>query len=275
MELLEFWQYDFFRYAVYASVLCGISCSLVGVLIVIMRIPFIGVAMSHAAMAGAVLATIAGLNPFWFGLVAALLISLSIGPITDRIRMDTNISLGIIFSLCMGVAFLGIALSPGPNTEMMGLIWGSILLISKTDLIRMLVVTTITLLVLITFYKEFKAVMFSRTLADSSGIRATLIYYLLLIICGTTVTANLDTVGGLMLFSMIINPAAAAYQLSHRMSVMFVLSAVFGILSAGSGLIVSALMNLPSGACVVITSSLLFIACAILSPKRKENAYVQ
>jgi manganese/iron transport system permease protein len=270
LDLATLWQFPFFQNAVYASLLCGIGCSAVGVFIVCMRIPFIGVAMSHAAMTGAVFAVLAGVDPLAGGLALALACSLLVGPLTDHSRMNPNISLGVIFSLMMGLAFLGIGLAPEPKTEMMGLIWGNILLLSGTDVLRMAAVTVVVLAVIKLFYKEFKAVMLSRRLAAAVGIRERMIYYLLLALCGATVTVNLDTVGGLMLFSMIVNPAAAAWQFAWSLGRMFVLSAAFGVLSATSGIGASVLFDLPSGACVVISSSIVFGLSLIVSPKRRQ-----
>ena len=270
MDLATLWQFPFFQNAVYASLLCGVGCSAVGVFIVCMRIPFIGVAVSHAAMTGAGFAMLAGVDPLLGGFALALACSLLVGPLADRSQMNPNISLGVIFSFMMGLAFLGIGLAPEPKNEMLGLIWGNILLLSGLDVARMAVVTAVVLAVIAAFYKEFKAVMFSRILAAAAGVRERLAYYILLSLCGATVTVNLDTVGGLMLFSMIVNPAAAAWQFTWSLGRMFVLSAVFGVLSAASGIMVSARFDLPSGACVVISSSLVFGLALVFSPKRRQ-----
>ena len=271
MEIIELWRFQFFRNAVMASVLCGVGCSVIGVFIVNMRIPFIGVAMSHAAMAGAIFATVIGLSPFWCGFGLAVAAALATGPLTDRSRMDPNISLGILFSLTMGLAFLGIGLAPEPKNDLMGLIWGNILLLSGADILRMALVTALSVSFVIVLYKELKAIMFSRLLAAAAGIRERFVYYALLVICGATLTAHLDTVGGLMLFSMIVAPAASAYQLSYRMSTMFILAGIFGVLSAFLGILCSTLFNLPTGACVVIAASAVFGICVAMSPKRAAH----
>jgi len=274
VSLLELWQFPFFRNALAASVLCGVGCSVIGVFIVTMRIPFIGVAMSHAAMAGAVFGLLTGLPPAGCGFFMALAASFAVGPLTDRVRMDPNISLGVIFSLMMGLAFLGIGLSPTPRNDMLGLIWGNILLLSGGDILRLALVTALSLATVFLFYKEFRAVMFSRQVAAASGLRERLTWYLLLVLCGATVTVNLDTVGGLMLFSMIVNPAAAAWQFTYRMSRLFLISALFGVLAAVAGMLLSSLFNLPSGACVVVASSALFGLSLLFSPKRRQAGHV-
>ena len=76
-----------------------------------------------------------------------------------------------------------------------------------------------------------------------------------------------------MLFSLLINPAAAAYQFTYRMSVLFLLSALFGVLSAVVGIMLSCLFDLPSGALVVISSSVIFGISLTVSPKRRHAGH--
>jgi manganese/iron transport system permease protein len=90
-----------------------------------------------------------------------------------------------------------------------------------------------------------------------------------LFLTGATVTVTLRSIGGLMIFSLILNPAAAAYQLTYSMKKMFLIAAAFGVLSGWLGLFFSYVFNLPSGATIVITSSAIFALAAVFSPKRR------
>jgi manganese/iron transport system permease protein len=92
---------------------------------------------------------------------------------------------------------------------------------------------------------------------------------------GATITVTLRSIGGLLIFSLILNPAAAAYQLTYSMKRMFLLSAGFGVLSGLMGLLFSYLFNIPSGATIVVTSSVIFMLAAIFSPKRKVKGWQQ
>ncbi len=98
---------------------------------------------------------------------------------------------------------------------------------------------------------------------------ANLIFYALLVLTGASITVSLASIGGPLIFNLILNPAAAAYQLTYSLRRMFVLSALFGILSTWIGLLGSYLFHLPSGATIVIVSTLLFAVAAAFSPKRR------
>lgn len=253
-----------------AAVLGGLVCGVVGVWVVLMNIPFVGVAMSHAAFAGAVTGLLLGINPLLTAAVFCLAASLLIGPMAERADIEPNVSLGIIFSFVLGFAFLAIGLMRGPRAEALNLMWGSILLVSARDLVMMAVAAVAVLLFLWLFYKEIKAVLYNREIARAVGIPEQALFFAMLVLCGLSVTANLNTIGGLLIFSLIVNPPSAAYQLTYRLRTMYLLSALFGVLSCLVGLLVSWLTDAPAGAVIIITSSVVFGLCLLLSPKRRR-----
>jgi manganese/iron transport system permease protein len=252
-----------------AAVLGGLVCGIVGVWVVLMNIPFVGVAMSHAAFAGAVTGLLVGINPLLTAAAFCLAASFLIGPMAERADLEPNVSLGIIFSVVLGFAFLAIGLMRGPRAEALNLIWGSILLVSGRDLALMAAATATVLLFLGLFYKELQAVLYNREIARAVGIPERAFFFAMLVLCGLSVTANLSTIGGLLIFSLIVNPPSAAYQLTYRLKTMYLLSALFGVLSCLVGLFVSWLTNAPAGAVIIITSSAIFGLCLLFSPKRR------
>ncbi len=271
--MFEILQYKFIQRAILASIFGGASCGIVGVWVIMLRIPFVGVAMSHAAFAGAIFGLLLHINPLMMAILFCLSSALVIGPMADKADFDPNVSIGIVFSMVLGIAFLGMGLIKGPKTEALKFIWGNILTISGKDVILLIIMAFLILLVSIFLFKEIQAVLFNREIASSVGIPQKLIFYFLLFICGLTVTLNLNTIGGLLIFSLIINPPSAAYQLTYNLKVIFGLSAIFGISSCLLGLFFSYIFNVPSGAVIIITSSLIFGLCLIFSPKRKVKKY--
>lgn len=269
--MFEIFQYGFIQRAILASIFGGISCGIVGVWVIMMRIPFVGVAMSHAAFAGAIFGLLLHIDPLIMALLFCLGSASLIGPIADRSDFDPNVSVGIIFSFVLGIAFLGMGLITGPKTEALNFIWGNILTISNKDVKLLLIITFLILLFLIILFKEIRAVLFNREIARAVGIPERIIFYSLLFLCGITVTLNLNTIGGLLIFSLIISPPSAAYQLTYNLKTMFFLSAIFGSSSCLLGLLFSYLFNVPSGAVIIITASLIFGLSLLFSPKRRAK----
>lgn len=273
--MLEIWQYEFMRNAFLASVLGGASCGIIGVWVILMRMPFVSVAMSHAAFAGVIMGLLFNLNPMVMAIIFCLVSAGIIGPIADRAEFEPNVSVGIIFSILLGIAFLGLGLIQGPKTEALNYIWGNILTTSRKDIRFLFAITLAVLIFLILFFKEIKTVLFNREIARASGIPEKIIFYLLLFLAGIVITLNLNIIGGLLIFSLIVNPPSAAYQITYSLKTMFILSAVFGIISCLIGLIFSYLLNLPSGAVIIIASSVIFGISLIFSPKRRVKKYEQ
>lgn len=270
---LSIFGYQFMQNAIMSAFFSGIACAVIGVFVVLLRMPFIGVAMSHAAFAGALLGLWLGFNPLLGAFVFSLLAAAIIGPLADRGELSPELSLGVIFTLTLGLAFLFIGLMPGTKSGAFDLLWGSILTNTRGDVIFLAVVAVVVVGLVLVFYKEIQATIFQRNIALSVGLPATLILYCVLFLTGVTVTASLRAIGGLLIFSLILNPAAAAYQLTYSMKRMFLLAAGFGVLSGWAGLLISYLFNFPSGATIVITSSAIFMIAAVFSPKRKVKGW--
>jgi manganese/iron transport system permease protein len=259
--------------AILSAFLGGIACSTVGVFVVLMHMPFIGVCMAHAAFAGALLALWVGFDPLIGAFALSLVSAAIIGPLADRGELNPETSVGVIFSLMLGLAFLFMGLMPGTKSTALELLWGSILTNTTNDIIWLGVVAAVVVGLVCLFYKEVQATIFNRDMALSVGIPATITLYAVLFLTGATITASLRSIGGLLIFSLILNPAAAAYQLTYNMKRMFLLSAAFGVLSGWIGLLISYAANIPSGATIVITSSVIFMIAAIFSPKRKVKGW--
>ena len=268
MELIRF---AFFQKALIAALLAGIACGIVGVWIVTMRISFIGVAISHSAFAGALLGLVLNKPALPFSFLFSFLACAVLGPLSDKGQLHPDTSIGIIFSSTLGLAFLFMGILPEAKSQALNLLWGSILTVNISDIILLAVTVLLVLATTTLFFKELQSVIFNREMAKASGISATLFFYLLLFLTGMTVGATLKSVGGLLVFALIINPAASAYQITYSMRKMYLLSSLFAVLSGWCGLFLAATFNLPAGASIVMVSTIIFILSVIFSPKRARN----
>lgn len=266
---LSILRYEFMQNALLAGTLGGAACALIGVLVVTMHLSFIGVAIAHAAFAGALCGTFLGISPIACAFVFSLAAVAVIGPLADRGEFNPDTPIGIVFSLTMGLAFLFMGITPGPKTDALELLWGSILTVTRPDLALLAAVALAVAFLVTLFFKEIQAVIFHREAALAVGLPANLIFYAMLVLTGAAITVSLSSIGGLLIFNLILNPAAAAHQLTYSLRRMFLLSAAFGILSTWLGLLGSYLFHFPSGATIVLVSTAIFITAAACSPKRR------
>jgi manganese/iron transport system permease protein len=269
-QLLEGLAYLPIQRAFLACVLCGLSCSLLSVFIVLMRMPLIGVSMSHAAFAGAVFGMLFGFDPIASGFILCLAVAGALGPFSDRVSMAPENVLGIFFSSLMGIAFLGMGILTKTKAGALNLMWGNLFSLTRRDLALLSITTVILLLFIFLFFKEIRAVLFHRRLAAACGVPERLIYYTLLFLVGAVVSSNLSTVGGLLIFALLIQPGATALQLTYDLKHFFLIAAAAGIGACVSGLLISYVFDLPSGASVVLMTTVIFAMAYIFSPKRSS-----
>jgi manganese/iron transport system permease protein len=249
--------------------LAGASSGVLGTFIVGMRIPFLGVCVAHAALAGAVFGGLGGLEGQQLlvpALAGAVLTSLALGLMNpQRAHLDDNTVLSFLFSATMGLAFLGIGLYGilgKSDNDVRSLLWGSLNFCRWRDVSLMLATALALFVYIAIFFKELRAILFSRADAEAAGIRATPVWTGFLVLTAAMLTVNFQTVGGLMIYSLISNPAAAAFQVARGCRRVLLLSAGFGAASGLGGFLIAAATDLPSGAVIVLVSSVLLAATA-------------
>jgi manganese/iron transport system permease protein len=174
----------------------------------------------------------------------------------QRRSLDPNLALGTLFSLSMGLAFLGIGLAEGPKSALLSLLWGSLLFVNPSQLWWIAVSAAALAVFAFVFDRRLRVLLFSRELA-SALFPSGAVLGLFLVLAAGVITVNLETVGGLMLYSLIANPAVAALRTARSYRSALVLGSIFGALSALGGFLAAYWLDLPAGACIVLVSSAL------------------
>lgn len=252
-----------------AAVVGGLSTGLLGVYVVGLRMPFLGVGIAHAAMAGGVVATVAGLPMLPVAVAASLASGGALAwHASARTRTDLGTSTGILLSLTMGVAFLGMGLHKGDMTPLLSLLWGSLLFVRPEDVILMAVLGAALLLFVVVWHRPLDTLLFSRPLARATGVRVRALTTAFLLLASLIVALNLNIVGGLMIYSLLTNPAAAAYEVGGSMRAVRLFACAFGLASTLGGFWASYAFDLPTGACIVIASTLVY-AAALAAGRRR------
>lgn len=253
----------------------GASSGALGVYLVGMRIPFLGVCVSHAALAGAVFGALAGLTGPWMllpALAGAMVAALALGLAQpERLRTDNNTVMNLLFTGSMGLAFLGLGLFPvlgKSDHDVRALLWGSLNYCRWPDVWLMLGMAALLFLFLALTAKEMRAILFSRTDALAAGIQVTLVWTTFLVLTALVLTVNFQTVGGLMIFSLMTNPAAAAFLLVRGGNRTLAVASALGAFCGLAGFVISAITDLPTGATIVLLSAAVVGAAALFRTRR-------
>ena len=264
--------------ALVGAILASIGLSLVGVLIVRMRITSVGYCMSHAAFAGAALGMLLQayhleVEPMSFAILFSLITALILGPVSQKTQLATEIILGVLFSLFIALGFIFLSFIPTGvvSSQSLAILWGSIFGLQWIDFIWLSIILVITVIVLIVFYKEFLAVMFHPKLAAAGGVNVKFFQFFVLCITALVVSFSLRIIGALLVYALIINPSSTVYQFVYDLKKLFLYSPIVALVTAIVGMYISLLFGLPVASSLIIVSSFFFIIAAVFSPKRRTE----
>jgi len=155
-------------HAVEAMLFASLGCAILSVLITQMNISSIGFTMSHAAFAGGSVGAFFGYAVLPSAVLVSILTAFLMGPLSDRTRMHTDTTLGVLFGTMMAVAIFFIALMQGTGKgfDASSLLYGNVISLYREEIYALAVITCIILIFLIIFYKEITAIVFHKRLAD-------------------------------------------------------------------------------------------------------------
>lgn len=260
-------HYQFLQKAFITSVMVGIICGVIGCFIVLRGLALMGDAISHAVLPGVAISYILGINFFYGAVVSGVLTAFGIGMISQNSRVKSDSSIGIVFSafFALGIILITMARSA---TDLTQILFGNILSVRTTDMWMTLIIGAVVLLVVVLFYKELLVSSFDETMAAAYGLKIRFIHYSLMFLLTLVTVASLQTVGVILVVSMLITPASTAYLLTNRLSVMIVLSSFFGAISAVIGLYFSFLKDWPSGPVIALATTGFFVLAFLFSPKQ-------
>jgi ABC-type Mn2+/Zn2+ transport system permease subunit len=265
--LAEPLQHAFMRNAFAAIVLVGLICGAMGVFVILRGLAFMGDAIAHAVFPGVVIAYVLGGSYLVGALVAAMAVSLAIGFVTQSglLRSDTAIGVFFVGAFALGVAIISTQRSFARDVAT--LLFGSILGVSRADLLLTAVVGGVVLLALWLFRREMVMIAFDRAFARSQGLHLWAWDQIFLVLLALTIVISLQTVGNVLVLAMLVTPAATARLLTVRLGAMVAVSSLIGSASGVGGLYLSYYRGVSSGASIVLAATAVFIVVFLFAPR--------
>ena len=261
--LAEPLQYNFIQRGMLGLVLVGAISAVVGCFVVVRAMAFFGDAMAHAILPGIALSYAAsggnvGSNLFVGGLGAGIISALIIAWLTrnEELKEDSAIAIVFVTMFALGIAIISTQRSY--TVDLTHILFGSINGISEDDLQLMAVMGAIVVLVILLLYKEFLVISFDESLAHSLRLPVEALRLALLIIIAVTIVVSLQAVGIALMLALLVTPAATARLLVKRLHHMIVIACLIGVVSGIGGFYASYYLDVPSGACIVLTLTILF-----------------
>jgi ABC-type Mn2+/Zn2+ transport system permease subunit len=245
-ELFTMYEAPFMRDALVAGAINGALLGYLGLWLILRRQIFLGAALPQFAAAGIVIGAALGVPTLAAALAGVFLGTAATSTAGRRARLEKETLTGIGFALSAAAVFL-VAAAFIPDLHCLGILSGDILGVNPEEIRLLAAVAIVILVVHIAAWKEFVLVSYDREAATTLGYRIVVWEAVLLATIGAGVAASLKTSGAVLSFAALVGPASAALLLARRMGSAVALASIFGAASAGIGLTLSFMYELPSG----------------------------
>lgn len=257
--MIEIFQFEFMQRALISGISISISCSLIGLFLILKRFSLFGDAMSHVAFGGIALGLFLKSNPIWISMIVSIIGALSIIKLNSNKRIYADSSISVLLSLGLAMGLVLISLSGGFSMDITSYLFGSILLVSIEETITTLILSVIVIAFMIFFYKQLIYLVFNEEQAIVNGINTVLLNVLFITLATVAIVISIRLIGVLMVSSLLIIPNVSSLLLGYGFRKTIILSICFSLSSVILGIILAFEWNItPSGMIVIMASGIFF-----------------
>lgn len=256
---MEILQFGFMQRAIVSGVLIGLTCSILGVFLILRRDAMIGHGLAHVTFGGVALGLLLNVSPLVAALVVAILSSIFILKLRERAGVHGDTAIGIVSSAGMALGIVIASVSGKFSVELFSYLFGNILAIGTLEVQVAGTLAAVVLLTVILYYNDLVFVTFDHELAKTSGIKVNQLDTVLAVLTAVTVVLAMKVVGLLLVAALIVIPAATGLQLAVNFRMAITLSCFMGVLSVLGGLFSAYYLDLPASGSIVILATGIFV----------------
>jgi zinc transport system permease protein len=256
--------------ALAAGLIASVACGIVGSYVVARRITYIAGGIAHCTLGGMGAAQYfnkvhgwSWADPLLGATLAALLSAIIIGWVSLRAKQREDTVISALWAIGMAVGVLFIARTPGYAEDLMSYLFGNILMVSREDLLMMVVLDALLVGLGALFYNRFLAVCFDEEFARLRGVSVEFYYLLLLCMTALTVVVLVAVVGLVLVIALLTLPVAVAGHFARRLWTVMLLATVISMGLTAGGLAISYAPDLPAGATTIVLAGALYLAVVI------------
>ena len=271
--LLEPFKYDFMIRSLITAIASGAMLSILGPFAINRNMGFMADAMAHATLPIIAVGVFLGFSISELGIPAAILIAIFLGLIIKNTNVGEDTAIGIIFSSFFALGFVLISLL-NVTVNLEDLLFGQILAVNTSDVYIVIFLLIVVSLSVLIFFKQLLFYSFDPIGAEVKGLNTTFLNYLFLILLSIAIVGSLQTVGIILVLSMLIIPAAAAKLITSTFVSSIRISILFGIFSSVVGLYLSYFWNLPSGPSMSLVATSIFVFAYLSNKITKKGSLV-
>ena len=264
-------QYAFMQNAFAVSLFISLLCPCIGIFLVLRRYSMIGDTLAHSSLAGIAGGLLLNQSPILGAFVFTSLCGALIEFLRAYFKKYTDLILTIVLSLSVGTA-ITIMSSGAVNADVNAYMFGSILTVSRNDLITVAALSAVSVLTLILLYNQLVCIAFDEEAAKIIGVKVKIINYVFSVLVAATISVPIRIVGVLVLSSMIALPVAAALQLKRGFKITLAASLIFSIIDIMSGLVISYYAGCAPGGMTALVS--VAVLCVVITVQKTKTQLV-
>lgn len=262
-------SYPFFQRALAAGLLAAVACGIMGTLVVVRRIASISGGLSHSAFGGVGLGYLLGFEPMLGALGFGVLSALGIGLAELRLRQGMDTLIAMVWAVGMALGILFVSLAPGQAPDLLGYLFGNILLVSPGYVALVAALDLVVVGTVLLLFRRLRAVAFDEEFAWVIGVPVEVLFLLLLTLVALTVVVLIRVVGVILVIALLTIPAAVARHWTDRLSRMMALAVLTGAVSISAGLFLTFGLSsefgidLPTGPSIILLAAAVYAVSAV------------
>lgn len=270
-SIIEMFSYSFIVRGFIVGILISLCASLIGVTLVLKRNSMIGDGLSHVSFGAFAIATVLGLTPLYFAIPVVLIASFLILKINDNTKIQADAKIALISASSLALGIFLVSIKSGVNTDINNYLFGSILSVSKVDVLVSVLLSIFVIILYIFSYNKIFAITFDEKFAKSIGINTSYYNIIFSCLCSIVVVLGMRVMGSLLISSLIIFPTLSSMQYFKKFKSVVISSAIISIISFIVGMIISYMWSTPTGATIVLVNLFIFIMLKFIS--WRKNGY--
>lgn len=259
-------SYNFMQSALIISIFISILCPTIGIYLVLRRYSMIGDTLAHSSLAGIAIGLSLGQNPILTAFIFTSIAGMLIEFLREYYSKYAELILSIVLSLSVGIAITLVSSGKAPG-NINSFLFGSILTVSKGELLTVFILSIISCITLLFLHNELLYITFDEEGAKVAKVKVKLINYIFAILVAATISISIKIVGVLVLSSLIALPVATALQLKKGFKTTLIFSILISIIDVISALILSYYLDCAPGGITALIS--VFILMIVMIIKRK------
>jgi len=255
--------YRFFQNALIGGSISAFACSIIGLFVVLRRESMIGEGVAHVSFGGIAIGLFLGVNPLYTALIVSIIAILAISYMKDKGLAESDSATAVILAIGFSTGLIIISLAGGFNVELFSYLFGSVLTISRSEVLLVSVLGVVSLFLVIVFNKELLSITFDVEASRLMGIPVRLLDNLFNILVAITIVLSIKIVGMVLVTALLVLPSLTALQLDLGFRDTAIMSVLFGVVSVIVGIFSSALFGVATSGVIVFTLVFFFILVSL------------